>query len=60
MQMSTLPILNAIRERPLSAGQFGTASARFWPAYRRSVLYSRVDPKAGRVSRAIKRERRPI
>jgi hypothetical protein len=29
--MSALSILNAIRERPLSAGRFGTASARFWP-----------------------------
>jgi hypothetical protein len=34
-----------------------------WPelaAYRRSGLYSRVGPKAGRVSRAIKRERTSI
>jgi hypothetical protein len=31
--MSALPILNTIREWPLSAGQFGTASARFWAGF---------------------------
>jgi hypothetical protein len=34
MQMNALSTLNANRERPLSAGQSGTASARSWPACR--------------------------
>jgi len=45
MQMNALSILNANRERPLGAGQSGTASARSWPlgAYRAggNVSYSR-------------------
>jgi hypothetical protein len=44
MQMSALSILNAIRERPLSAGQFGTASARFWPRIAVGTLITKRPP----------------
>ena len=46
--MNALSILNASRERPLSAGQSGTASARSWPpAAREAALTVRPASASG-------------
>jgi hypothetical protein len=45
MQMNALSILNAKRERPPSAGQSGTASARSWPGRQMHRRVSRNGPR---------------